>query len=84
VRDCRVQLEIAFVLISSKVQVGTVPCKECVGQVKTQSCDSERRESKTAAMQVCAESRRLQHLVMFEDLPQGVCARSFFLRVLKL
>jgi hypothetical protein len=39
--DRRVHLEIAFVLISSKVQVGIVPCKECAGQVKSQSCDSE-------------------------------------------
>ena len=41
VRDCRVQLEKAFVLIFSKVQIGTVPCKECTGQEKTQSCNSE-------------------------------------------
>ena len=32
--DRRVQLEIAFVLIPSKVQIGIVPCKECTGQGK--------------------------------------------------
>jgi hypothetical protein len=31
--DRRVQLEITLVLISSKVQLGTMSCKECVGQL---------------------------------------------------
>jgi hypothetical protein len=56
------------------VQIGTVPCKECAGQAKSQSCDSEQRVLKTAAAGV-RRVERLQHLDVVEDLPQGVRAR---------
>jgi hypothetical protein len=42
---------------------------------KSQSCDSEQREIKTAAAGV-RRVKRLQHLEVVEDLPQGVRARS--------
>jgi hypothetical protein len=54
--DRRVQLEKDFVLISSKVQIGTVSCKECAGQVKSQSCDSE-QSIERLLLQECAESK---------------------------
>jgi hypothetical protein len=74
VRDCRVQLEIAFVLISSRVQVGTMPCKECVGQVKTQSYDSEQKGWRISVVGLC-RIEELHHLVVIEYFPQGMRAR---------
>jgi hypothetical protein len=48
------------------VQIGTVPCKECTGKAKSQSCNSEQSIGNTAAAGLCAESK-LQHLGIVED-----------------
>jgi hypothetical protein len=46
---------INFVLISLKVQSGTVLCKECADQAKSQSCDSEQSVGRLL-LQECAGS----------------------------
>jgi hypothetical protein len=64
VRDCRVQLEKAFVLISSKVQLGTVSCKECAGQREISLrvvILSEAPKVKDCCCKVCAESEEVEH-----------------------
>jgi hypothetical protein len=57
------------------VQLGTVPCKECAGQAKSQSCDSEQSIGRLL-LQGVRRVECLQHLDVVEDLPQGVHARS--------
>jgi hypothetical protein len=77
VRDCRVQLEKAIVLIHLRsADLAPEPCKACAGWTKTQSCDSEQKELRLL-LQGCAESK-LQHLDVVEDFPQGVHAKNSF------
>jgi hypothetical protein len=74
VRDCRVYLEIAFVLISSRVQIW---------HQSRARCAQARRSLRVAILSkglkdfCCrgAQDRRLHHLVVIEDLPQEVRAR---------
>ena len=60
--------------------MGTVLCKECAGQAKSQSFDFELKGLKDFYCR-SAQGRRLQHVVVVEGLPQAVRAKGFLRRL---
>jgi hypothetical protein len=67
----KAQIEYLLFSFTQKCIWAQETCKECIGQVKSQSCRPE-RSIERLLLQVCAESKGIQHLNVFEDLPQGV------------
>jgi len=73
-------IRVSFCSHSSQECMGTVLCKECAGQAKSQSCDFEQKGLKDFYCR-SVQGRRLQHLVVVEGFPQGVRAKGFLRRL---
>jgi hypothetical protein len=79
VHDCRVYLGIAFVLIS-EVQIWHWSHARRAQARRRLRVAILRKEIRTAATGECAESRKLHHLVVIEEIVRKECVKQVLIK----